>query len=371
MKITLDRAKFLSSFAAAASVAPQRSPKAILQNVKVEATDSKVTLVASDTEISIRVETEGCQVEKPGFTVLPVARFGSILKENRGEKIELELKESKLDVKGDGVHFELPVESADLFPVVDDWQSEKYHEMNIPLFKEMVRRTLFATDNESSRYALGGVLFELQDEKAIMVATDGRRLAKMESIAAAVEGHTTGEKMVIVPSRAMQTLERVLGASEGNIWIGTSENKIHFKADGVVLSALLVEGRFPAWKEVFQSSKENKLRADLTVGPFYSALRQAAIVSSDESRGIDFSFESGRLKMSASTSEIGNSEVELPVTYENEPVEITLDHRFVSDFLKVLGPESVAKISLQEDSRPAVFSAEDNYDYVVMPLSRS
>ena len=81
------------------------------------------------------------------------------------------------------------------------------------------------------------------------------------------------------------------------------------------------------------------MKIDLTVGPLYSAVRQAAIVTSEESRGIDFTFGEGTLVLAGQTAEVGQSRIELPIAYDGQPISITLDPRFVSDFLKVLEPE--------------------------------
>ena len=78
------------------------------------------------------------------------------------------------------------------------------------------------------------------------------------------------------------------------------------------------------------------MQIELAVGPLYAALRQAAIVANDESRGIDFAFAEGSLVLSGSTAEIGQSRVEMPVGYAGPPLTVSLDHRFVADFLKVL-----------------------------------
>ena len=90
--------------------------------------------------------------------------------------------------------------------------------MSARLFRELVRRTVFATDNESSRYALGGVLLELTADQITGVATDGRRLAKQEGPAKSVGGHVTKEN-TIIPTRSMQLLDRAVADNEEDIRI--------------------------------------------------------------------------------------------------------------------------------------------------------
>jgi DNA polymerase-3 subunit beta len=102
----------------------------------------------------------------------------------------------------------------------------------------------------------------------------------------------------------------------------------------------------------------------------YSALRQAAIVSSDESRGVDFTFNQGSLVLSNSTAEVGQSRIEMPVPFDNDELTITLDHRYVADFLKVLQPDKTFTLDIENGDQAAYCVTDDNYGYVIMPLAK-
>src|SRR5690349_8259947 len=111
MKITCQRDKFLTAFQTAAAVAPSRSPKPILQNVKLEVAADRATLIATDLEVGIRIDVTGIEVEAPGSAVLPVSRFGSILRESTDEKIRLETDGQGTVVRGERSEFRLPGEN--------------------------------------------------------------------------------------------------------------------------------------------------------------------------------------------------------------------------------------------------------------------
>jgi DNA polymerase-3 subunit beta len=108
----------------------------------------------------------------------------------------------------------------------------------------------------------------------------------------------------------------------------------------------------------------------MTVGPTFAAVRQASIVASEESRGILFTFADGTLTLSGQTAEVGQSRVELPIAYDGAEIAISLDHRFVADFLKVLDPERTFTLDVQDGDTAALFTTDDGYGYVVMPLAR-
>jgi DNA polymerase-3 subunit beta len=236
------------------------------------------------------------------------------------------------------------------------------------VLRELVRRTVFATDNESSRYALGGVLLEFGEGKITGVATDGRRLAKMEAPAREVNGHA-GEGMTIVPTKAMSLIERTLGDQDGDVQIAARGNDVILKTPRAVIYSRLVEGRFPRWRDVFPQ-RSGQQRIELTVGPFHAAVRQAAIVTSEESRGVDFAFEPGTLVLKGRAAEAGQSRVELPIAYDGRELTITLDPRYVSDFLRVLDLEKTVAMELIDAESAAVIATDDGYGYVIMPLAR-
>jgi DNA polymerase-3 subunit beta len=108
----------------------------------------------------------------------------------------------------------------------------------------------------------------------------------------------------------------------------------------------------------------------MSVGPLYSAVRQAAIFTDSESRGVDFVFGDGNLMLRASVAESGNSRVELPVAYSGPNVVLALDNRYVSDFLRVLDPEVTITMDMVDGESAALFATDDGYGYVIMPMAR-
>lgn len=368
MKLTCEREKLLHAFQTAASVVPPRSPKPILENVKLEATPERATLMATDLEVGIRIDVPGLEVQAGGDVVLPIRRFGSILRESSDVKLYLESDGSRTLVRGQQSEWQLPSPNPDEFPPVRPFEAERYHQMPARFFRELVRRTAFATDTESSRYALGGVLIELSAEGIIGVGTDGRRLARQEGPAEALAGHKTIENTVI-PTRAVQLMERALADNEENIQLAASENQVQVKSQRTTIYARLVEGRYPQWRDVFPKSQET-VRIELSVGPFYSAVRQAAIVTTEDRRGIDFTFGEGKIALAGHGAEMGESHVELPIAYEGPEIQVKLDPRFMADFLKVLDLEQMFTLELRNSESAVVCHTDDGYSYVIMPLSR-
>jgi DNA polymerase-3 subunit beta len=339
--------------------------------VKVTAAGGKITLSATDMEVGIRLDLEqGIEIEAEGTTLLPVQRTMAILRESNDQKLSFETDQSGILVRGSRSKFRLPGSNPDEFPLVAGFDENKYHVLQTRLFREMIRRTVFATDAESSRFALGGVLLEMDESRVTAVGTDGRRLARMEGLGEAIGGHQTSGASTIVPTRAIQLIERALGDQDETVDIAARANDLLVRTLRAVIYTRLVEGRYPNWRQVFPQRRDNAVQLNMTVGPLFSALRQAAIVTDHESRGIDFTFADGTLKLEASTAEIGESHVELPIAYDGPPITMTMDHRYVSDFCKVLDAEASFVLEIESSASPALLTTDDGYGYVIMPMAR-
>ena len=370
MKALCNREGLLAAFGMVAGVVPARSPKPILQNVKmVVDADEGTTLLATDLEVGIRYRVLGVKVDRPGAVILPTQRFQQILRATADPELAVEVHGDKLVVRGLHAEFTLPSEDPALYPEVPDFAAAAYHVVAAADLRRLIRRTIFATDVESTRYALGGVLVELTDSTITMVGTDGRRLAKMSAPAEAEGGAQPPGGSPVVPVKALKLIERNLGDDDPPVHLAIQQGTAALiRTDRAVIYSRLVEGRFPRYQDVFPGSVEVKV--PMEVGPLLSAVEQASIVTSEESRGVDFSFGEGLLKLTSEAADVGESRVEVPITYDGKPVEITFDPRYLVDALKTL--EETAKITAEliDHKNAAVFRTEDQYVYVVMPLTR-
>ncbi|MBM4020679.1 MAG: DNA polymerase III subunit beta [Planctomycetes bacterium] len=368
MKIRSPKEPLLAAVQTAASVVPARSPKPVLTNIKFEAGPTGAVVSATDLEVGIRAAAEGVETLAAGAVLLPSARLVAILREAApGTVFEIESDGSAVVVRAPRSEFRLPVEDPLEFPSVATFPEGPCFEVSAPLVRELVRRTVFATDNESSRYALGGVLLEISGSRVVAVGTDGRRLAKMEG-PGQPQGGEVREGQPIVPARAMQMVERSLGAGDAPVHLTSDQHEILVRTGATTISARLVTGRFPRWRDVFPERPE-AARVPMVAGPLLAAVRQAAIVTSEQSKGVDFAFEPGQLVLSGRSAESGESRIELPIDYAGSPVRIKLDPRFMSEFLRVLDGGAAITVEIADPQSACVCRTDDGYGYVIMPLA--
>lgn len=367
MKLHCPRSSLAAALQTVSGVVPTRTPKDILKNVKLHLAEGRATLLATDSEIGIRCELEGVETSSAGDVLLPTQRISAILRESQEGTVELEVTEQALLVRTGRSEFRLSTEDPAEFPDVAVFDDDAYHVVVGRQLKVAIQRTLFATDVESSRYALSGILIETAQDSMALAATDSRRLAVAHTPCSVV-GEATAPARPIVPSKAMQLIERSIHDDEQEVHIAFHANDVVVRSGASTIYARLVEGRFPKYQDVIP--RDAPISIELVAGPFLSAVRQSMIVTNDESKGVDFSFADGNLTLTSMGADVGSSRVELPISYSGEPVVITFDPKFVADYLKVLDPASTVSLNLIDSHSAAVFRSDGEYTYVVMPLAR-
>ena len=189
-------------------------------------------------------------------------------------------------------------------------------------------------------------------------------MSKMEIPAQSVNGHESTS--TIVPAKAMSLIERTLDDADSEIQIAISDNDILIKNPRLTMYSRLLEGRFPKWRDAIP--EESNYKIELPAGDMLNNVRQESIVSSEESKGMALTFSTGNLSAVASTSEIGDSHVEMPAGYEGDDVKVVLDCNYMIDGLRVVDPESTVTIEFLSNESSVAFRTDDGFEYVIMPL---
>jgi DNA polymerase-3 subunit beta len=294
----------------------------------------------------------------------------SILRELTEEQVSIEVTDGKVNIASGHSEFRLSPEDPVEFPSVAVFDQDAYFSGPGSVLREASRRTLFATDVESTRYALGGVLIEPGEKGLTLAATDSRRLAVVEIPCSKTGDPASGPANgAVIPSKAMSLIEKsIAGAEDDEVFLALRNSDVLVKSGNGTIASRLVEGRFPKYRQVIPAS--SPIAIDMVAGPFYTAVRQAQIVTSDESRGVDFTFSEGNLTLQSQAADVGASKIEMPIPYNGEELTITFDPKYVADFLRILDSETAFTLNLTDAESQAVARVGDGYTYVIMPLSR-
>ena len=371
MKAQCHREGLLAACQLVSAAIPSKDLKPILKNLKAVAGDGRWTLLATDLEVGIRLEVPGLQILEPGEAILPAAKLLSILREARDSELLIEADSQMCRVVGlsSPLEFEMASEDPAAFPDFPEFTEEQYHEITAGSLRDMIHKTAFAAADETARYTMTGVLFELEGNVLRLVATDARRLALSTGVATEVGGHTTRGYTPIVPKKAMALLERNLAADpEEVVKLCIRPNDVLFRTERAVIYSRLVDGRFPDYKSVIPS--KTTVSVTLNAGSFLAAVRQAAIMTDNDSKRVTFAFTPDKLTLRAQGTTAGRSKVELPLTdYAGQPMEIHFNPDYLADMLKILPADSNLELKMIDPGKPAIFQAGPHYLYLVMPLT--
>lgn len=364
MKLRFNRQEMADSLTAIGNVAATRTPKEVLRCVKMEAKSDVVLLSATDLEISLRCAATQVEVSEPGDVLVVADTFARIVRECPDEVLNIETKGNALHVRGSGSHFQIVIHDGEDFPPVPGMEGAADFSVDGAVLRRLIEWTAFSAARESTRYAINGILWEIDGTRLTLAATDGRRLSVGHGVL--LSAPKSGTSKAIVPTKAMTLFTRLSADPSAPVDIRITDNQMTLRVGSAVMSSALVEGQFPDYRRVVPEDCDR--RAELSTSEFASALKRAALLTNEESKGVRLSFSDGDLTLSSRAPEQGEATVSLPVRYKGETMEIGFNPVFLLDVLRVTHSEDVA-FMFRDSNRPGVFKIGDDFLYVVMPVN--
>lgn len=364
MKLTCSRVALENALGVVMGVVSGRTPREALKCTHLVASGDSITLSGTDLDVTVQCAISQVEIDQDGEALLPADKLSQIVRELSDETLAMEVTDEATHIRGDGSHFQIYGQDVSEFPPMPSFEGDPDLVISSGVLRRSIESTYFAAARENTRYAINGVLCEKVGKKLQLVATDGRRLAKALG---AVKKAGDGELRVIIPSKTMSLLLRVMhGGSDQEVGIQVTPNQILLQIGSVMVSSVLVEGHFPKYEEVIPKDNPNHMvceRAQL-----HGAIRRAALLTSDESKGIRMDFGKERVVISSRAPQQGEATVELGASYTGEPMAIGFNPTFLAEALKVVEADEV-KMEFSEPSKPGVLSAGKEFVYVVMPVS--
>lgn len=366
MRLTISREKLQEGLSAVTASIPAKTTLPVLANILVETTDRGIRLSGTDLDIAVSTEVQA-DVESSGAVTIPAKKLSEIARELPpspvkiaavGEqRITLECGRSRFKLLG------LPRDEFPNFPNVsfsDSWRIKSGD------LQKLISHTSFAVSVEESRPILNGVLWELRSDKMAMVATNGHRLAKMEMT---TESRVGSSQDLIVPPKALEQVRRLFPAEE-DLEIARGENHLGFRSPFTSVFTRLIEGPYPNYELVIPRDNDRVAVADKAA--LVSALKRMSVVASDQTHRIRLSFNSGMLKFSVQTPDLGEAQDELPIRYNGDQLDIGFNASYLLEILRYI-PTDEVKMTFKAPERaatlePEAWSDPAVYLCLVMPL---
>ncbi len=364
MKVNCSRTALESALGIVTSVVSSRTPREVLKCAQIVAKKDQLTLAGTDLELSVRCTIPQVEVEEEGMVLLPADKLSQIVRELTDEVVRLELGGDLIHLRAQNSHFQMYGQDPADFPPIPEFADEGDVLLEGAVLRRLIETTAFAAARENTRYAISGVLWETKGKRLQFVATDGRRLAR--SVGVVKEAKGDGLR-VIVPSKTTSLLHRIVqndGAEE--VAIRATSNQLLVRAGTVTLASVLVEGHFPKYDDVIPKGQDTKV--DFETGQLYGAVRRAALLTSDESKGVRLEFGKDGLTLSSRAPREGEATVSVPVEYQGAPLAIGFNPGFLTEALKVVEAERVT-LELSDASKPGVLTTGKEFLYVIMPVN--
>ncbi|MDR0878465.1 MAG: DNA polymerase III subunit beta [Treponema sp.] len=363
MKFTCDKSVLLKEISIAQEIIASKNAISILSNIYIEAENDALSIKATDMKVNFETKVPVTVLE-PGATTVYGEKFLSILNNVPDGELEFDQKDNKINIKTSAkkVKFQLKSIASDKFPEFPVSNIE-YFDLPIKEFKEMISQTVFAVSDDETRYFMNGVFLEKSEDKIIMVATDGRRLA---FISKAAENSIKDFTGIIIPPKILNTIIKRAG-DEGLVSISVTDKIIFIKFGSYNLSSVLIEGQFPNYRKVIPEAQNYTLSVNRK--EMLDALRRVSLLVEQKSHRVYLGVTPGVMSVYSEESDIGTAKEEIPCKYDGEEVSIALNYRYIEEPFKVMDEDEIT-IRYTEANKAITIEPVPAKDFfhIVMPM---
>ena len=360
LRVTCQKASLASALGVVSRAVSTRGAVQVLGGILLQAEAGRLSLAATDMEISIRASLEG-EVEGDASVVVPGRLLTDLVRLLPSDTVTLAYDEGDgvLAVTSGSHSSRLNVYSAEDFPRLPPLDVA-LHEIDASALLATIEKVGRAASRDESRPVLTGVLVRFEGDQLVMAATDSYRLAVKETAL-----NASGPDLdAIIPARALQELSRLAASSE-TVELGVHENHVIFSAGDVWLTSRRIDGQFPNYKQLLPETFEIEIATPRLV--LLEVVRRAGLMA-QRNAPLRLRFAEGELTVSAQTQDVGEATESLPIDYAGEALEIGFNPDFLRDGLEAVSGETV-QLKLINRLRPGLLAAPDeSFWYLIMPI---
>lgn len=374
MKFSCPQTDFNSQFSLVSKAVPSRPSKPVLGNVLVTAnTDTQqVTLVGFDETLGIQT-TFAAQVDESGSLTLPAKLLGDIVSRLPNEDIDISEDEDEpvVMLSCSAGRYQVRGLSAEDYPKLPEIQSDEVIKISADALIEGLRGALFATSSDETKQVLTGVHLTAGEESLEFAATDGHRLAVVETIDETGSTATNLNTKVTIPGKALRELERILQAypSSEPVAFQLDQTQVVFDLGQQRITTRLLEGQYPNYRQLIPSQFERQLTLDRK--QLMSSLERIAVMADQRNNIVKLSVnnEQQSLALSVEAQEVGSGLENLPAQVTGDSLDIAFNVRYLLEGLKAL-PSSEVQIQCNTATSPSVLTplGGTKITYLVMPV---
>ncbi len=346
--------------------------------------DESIYLAATDLEVGIRIRIPGRVIEN-GVIAIPAKEFASVISALSQDDVKLTTSGDKARIRCGKGEFGMTGIPAEEFPSLmgrlshnaqpeligqpEDKKDIHFLSIEPGVLGTMLRRTSYAASSDERRPFLNGVYLSMRSNgsqdsgiEVQMAATDGVRLAVASATIEGTPGRDTG---VIIPSRSVNQLEKLMDRSDA-VEVGFQENRMLFCMGDTVLVSALLEGEYPDYSRVIPAESRMCLKVDTS--HLLSALKRMAQVADPKLPCVRLEAKGTRLKVSASSAQVGEGSEEMDVEKDGDDIQVALNARYLVEVLNAIDSQETL-LWIDSEVKPIVVKpASGEYLCVLMPV---
>jgi DNA polymerase-3 subunit beta len=372
MKIRISREDLSSELAKLQGVVSQRSTLAILSNALLDASGDRLTLHATDLDISMSTSCP-CEVIEPGKLTIHAKNLFDIVKNLEDGEISIETEDNHYaKLNAGSVSCRIVGTHPDDFPQMLETGNIEMYPISTDRLLDMIDKTIFSVSTDDARPNLTGAFFRLTDANTLlMVSTDGHRLSKIEQKPGAFEASGSTPKPlrdgIIIPRKGLTELKRVVDTKGPELSFGLKDNNIVFKHGALSLAIRLIDGSFPDFTQVLP--KESDRKAVVDKDAFQQALRFVSLFSNPKTHNVRLSLNENGLELYATDPDRGEGLKTVPVEYGGTPVKAGYNFKYLLDVLSVIDGDEVS-VEIIDTLSPTLVrdTTREEMLFVVMPM---
>jgi DNA polymerase III subunit beta len=368
LEITVSKAELLRELTATQGVVERKTTIPILSNFLFEAAGDKLSITATDLDLSLRTSCTA-KVKKEGACTIPARKLYEYVKLLPDADISVKLLENHwVNIRAGRSNTKMVGMARSNFPTLPAFPTAGIVKIPASILQTMIHKTIFAISNEESRYTLNGALMVLKPDSIVMVATDGHRLAHIET--SEKFAGVSGEMKTLVPKKAMAELSSLLSNSDvDEVEFAKDESTLFFRLGARLLTSRQLTGQFPNYEAVLP--KDNNKSVTVHCDDLNGAIQRVAQFADERSGAIRMKLEKNELKVSSSSTEAGESEDSIETDYGADSLTIGFNSGYLLDFLKAADSSEI-RLEFKDPQSAGQMRPEEGeqykYRYIVMPM---
>ncbi|MEL6461881.1 MAG: DNA polymerase III subunit beta [Cyanobacteria bacterium J06621_15] len=385
MKLVCSQSDLNTHLSLTSRAVPSRPTHPILANVllQADAANSQVSLTAFDLSLGIRT-TFNAEVLQGGTITLPAKLLNDIVSRLPEGEITLddEAPETEEQSVGEGLtltltprsgKYEVRAMGAEEFPELPVTENDKAIHLPASALIEGLGGSLFATSADETKQVLTGVHLTVKQDILEFAATDGHRLAVVETTNENLnDDEELDSVQVTLPNKALRELERMLAHSSTEdepVAMYFDEGQVVFEWQNQRLTSRTLEGQYPAYRQLIPNAFERELTLDRK--QLISALERIAVLADQKNNIAKLSIdsESQEITLSVETQEIGSGMESMSAQIKGDDIDIAFNIKYLMEGLKAL-PSVEIQMQLNNNLAPVIFSPVGGVKmtYLAMPV---